>query len=87
MVEGAERSATVNGGVIGLVPEAASSPPARHHDGGSILIRRRGRPPMKLDAALDTSATTTAICVVNSWDGAIVLETIDADGLTGAART
>ena len=30
---------------------------------------------MKLDAALDTSATTTAICVVNSRDGAIVLET------------
>jgi transposase len=30
---------------------------------------------MKLDAALDTSATTTAICIVNSRDGAIVLET------------
>jgi transposase len=30
---------------------------------------------MKLDAALDTSATTTAICVVNSRDGTIVLET------------
>ena len=30
---------------------------------------------MKLDAALDTSATTTAICVVNSRDGAVVLET------------
>jgi len=24
---------------------------------------------MKLDAALDTSATTTAICIVNSRDG------------------
>lgn len=31
---------------------------------------------MKLDAALDTSATTTAICVMNSRDGTIVLETI-----------
>ncbi len=30
---------------------------------------------MKLDAALDTSATTTAICVVNSRDGAVVIET------------
>lgn len=30
---------------------------------------------MKLDAALDTSATTTAICVVNSRDGSILLET------------
>lgn len=30
---------------------------------------------MKLDAGLDTSATTTAICVVNSRDGTIVLET------------
>jgi transposase len=30
---------------------------------------------MKLDAALDTSATTTAICIVNSRDGAVVLET------------
>jgi len=29
---------------------------------------------MKLDAALDTSATTTAICIVNSRDGAAVLE-------------
>src|SRR5467141_1679767 len=37
--------------------------------------RRRGPVPMKLDAALDTSATTTAICVVNSRDGAILLET------------
>src|SRR5262249_53566000 len=73
--ECAEGRPITTGGVIGLVPEAASSPPARHHDGGSILIRRRGRPPMKLDAALDTSAPTTAICVVNSRDGAIVLET------------
>lgn len=31
---------------------------------------------MKLDTALDTSATTAAICVVNSRDGLIVLETI-----------
>lgn len=30
---------------------------------------------MKLDATLDTSATTSAICVVNSRDGSIVLET------------
>lgn len=30
---------------------------------------------MKLDAALDTSATTTAVCVVNSRDGSIILET------------
>jgi transposase len=30
---------------------------------------------MKLDAALDTSASTTASCVVNSRDGTIVLET------------
>jgi len=30
---------------------------------------------MKLDAALDTSATTTALCIVNSRDGSIVLET------------
>lgn len=29
---------------------------------------------MKVDAALDTSATTTAVCVVNSRDGSIVLE-------------
>jgi transposase len=29
---------------------------------------------MKLDAALDTSATTTAICIVNSRDGSVVLE-------------
>jgi transposase len=30
---------------------------------------------MKLDAALDTSATTTAICIVNNRDGELVLET------------
>jgi len=30
---------------------------------------------MKLSAALDTSATTTALCIVNSRDGSIVLET------------
>jgi transposase len=30
---------------------------------------------MKLDAAFDTSATTTEICIVNSRDGAVVLET------------
>lgn len=38
------------------------------------MIRRRGRPPMKLSAALDTSSTKTAICVVNSRDGAVVFE-------------
>ena len=30
---------------------------------------------MQYHAALDTSATTTAICVVKAKDGAIVLET------------
>ncbi len=30
---------------------------------------------MKLDAAFDTAAATTAICIVNSRDGAVVLET------------
>lgn len=42
---------------------------------------------MKLDAALDTSATTTAICVVNSRDGAVVLETsvtTDPDAISAA---
>ena len=39
---------------------------------------------MQYDAALDTSATTTAICVVNSRDGAVVLEasaTTDPDAI------
>jgi transposase len=44
------------------------------HGGGSILIRRRGRPAMKLSAALDTSTSRTAICVVNSRDGSVVFE-------------
>ncbi len=30
---------------------------------------------MKLDAAFDTAATTTAICIANSRDGAVVFET------------
>jgi len=41
---------------------------------------------MKLDAALDTSATTTAICIVNSRDGGVVLETCvttDPDAIFG----
>jgi hypothetical protein len=44
------------------------------HGGGSILIRRRGRPAMKLCAALDTSTSRTAVCVVNSRDGSVVFE-------------
>lgn len=41
---------------------------------------------MKLDAALDTSATTTAICIVNRRDGTILLETsvpTDPDAIFG----
>ena len=63
------------GSVIGLGHEAAMAVSAVQHNGGSTPIRRKGHPPMKLHAALDTSATTTALCIVNGRDGSIVLET------------
>jgi transposase len=59
---------------MGLEQDAAFSPSLSQHGGGSIPIRRRGRPAMKLSAALDTSASRTAICVVNSRDGSVVFE-------------
>ena len=68
------RASIKTGGVIGDEQRNAASEPAVLHSVG-VQPRRRGRPPMKLDAALDTSATTTAICIVNSGDGAVVLET------------
>jgi hypothetical protein len=62
------------GGVIGLEQDEAGSATKAQHGDGSSLIRRRGRPAMKLSAALDTSTAKTAICVVNSRDGTIVFE-------------
>jgi len=49
-------------------------------------LSARGFSRRPLDAALDTSATTTAICIVNSRDGAVVLETCvttDPDAIFG----
>jgi transposase len=62
------------GDVIGLEQDAARSGAVAQHAGDSTLIRRKGRAPMKLSAALDTSTTKTAICVVNSRDGSVVFE-------------
>ena len=39
-----------------------------------MVIRRRGPAAMNLSAALDTSTSKTAICIVNSRDGAVVFE-------------
>jgi transposase len=43
--------------------------------GGATPPVRRGRPAMTYDAAFDTSATTTVVCIVRSSDGVCVLET------------
>jgi hypothetical protein len=65
----------VNGSQLFAVNATATSAAADAASAGVITPRRRGRPPMQYHAALDTSATTTAICVVRSQDGEIALET------------
>jgi hypothetical protein len=54
---------------MGLEQDAAFSSSLSQHGSGPIPIRRRG-----FSAALDTSASRTAICVVNSRDGSVVFE-------------
>ena len=49
--------------------------------GCSILIRRKGRRFKKLDAALDTSATIIAICVIDGRDGSIVFAPTDPEAI------